>query len=102
MASLLRYPRKFGSSRNAYAGGDDDVDVSGFSDLADPGDVPAEPGSGRIDDRANPSVPHALQLRHRVRDPLLLVPVERAERVPPVLECLRLQDEYVLVHERSP
>ena len=84
-----------------HTGRDDDVDIGRLRHLADPGDVPAEPRRGRIDDRANPRFPHARELVHRIDDPLLLVPVAWTERVTPVLQRLGLHDEHVLVHERS-
>jgi hypothetical protein len=42
-----------------HAGRDDDVEVSRLRHPPDPRDVPAEPGSRRIDDRPEPGIAHA-------------------------------------------
>ena len=78
----------------------DDVQVDLGIDPLDARDIAAEPRSGRVDDRADPTVSQALQLRDGVGDANLLVPVARAPGVPVVLERLLVEDENVLVHER--
>jgi hypothetical protein len=83
------------------AGGDDDLQPGGLRDLANSRHVAAEAGGGRIDDRADPGLAHARELGDRVVHAFALVPVQRTEHVTPVLQCLRVHHEDVLVHQRA-
>ena len=84
-----------------HAGGDDEVEVDLGIDPLEARDVAAEAVRGRVDDRLDAGRADGAQLLDRIRDAHVLVPVARAPHVPEVLERLRLEDEHVLVHQRS-
>ena len=85
------------------AGRDDDVQVDLGVDPLDAPDVAAEPERRRVDDRLDPAVAHPPQLRDRIGDANLLVPVVLApDDVRVVRVRLRIEDEDVLVHQRPP
>ena len=101
IASGLRYPKKFGSSRNAYTPVATTMLMS-TSALMRWMRGMKRPSPGAVGSTIV-SMPAALdcsQLLDRVGDTDLLVPVARTPHVPVVLERLRLEDEDVLVHQR--
>ena len=81
---------------------DDDVQIHRVVDSFYSGDEPSEARGGRIDERVDAGLVDRAQLRDRVRDAELLVPVGLPERVAVVRECLGLDEQDVLVHQCAP
>ena len=81
-------------------GCDHDVEVDLGVDPLDARDVPAEAERRGVDESLDAAVAQPLQLRDRVGNPHLLVPVARAPDVAEVDERLRVEHEHVLVHQR--